>query len=253
MHKKYVYIIFCNMKGLIPAAGKGTRMEPFTNAYPKELLPVGEKAVIHHAIEDMKAAGIEDICIVVGWKQHAIMDYLGSGEDLGVQLTYVVQGERDGLAGAVKSAEHYIKDDSFAVVLGDNYVDDKQALKDLVEFHQEEGFDATIGTFRPEEVTSYGVLDVEGNEVKGMVEKPSEGEAPSNIAISGMYVFEPEIFDAIEDVGKGKGGEYQLTDAIDILRQRHDNVGYKDIIGTRIDVGTPERLREANREFDLRK
>lgn len=241
------------MKGLIPAAGKGTRMKPFTNAYPKELLPVGEKAVIHHAIEDMKAAGIEDICIVVGWKQHAIMDYLGSGEDLGVQLTYVVQDERDGLAGAVKSAEHYIKDDSFAVVLGDNYVDNKRALSDLVEFHQQEGFDATIGAFRPEDVTSYGVLDTgEGNKVEGMVEKPSEEDAPSGVAISGMYVFEPKIFEAIDDVEKGKGDEYQLTDAIDILRERYDNVGYRDILGTRIDIGTPKRLREANRKFDLR-
>lgn len=242
------------MKGVIPAAGKGTRMEPFTNAYPKELLPVGEKAVIHHAIEDMKEAGIDDICIVVGWKQHAIMDYLGSGEELGVQLTYVVQDERDGLAGAVKAAEHYVKDESFAVVLGDNYVDDKAALKDLISFHEAEGFDATIGTFRPEDVTSYGVLETgEGNKVKGMVEKPSEDEAPSNIAISGMYVFEPDIFSSIEEVDRDEEGEYQLTDAIDILRQRNDSVGYKDIIGTRIDVGTPERLREANREFDLRK
>jgi len=241
------------MKGLIPAAGKGTRMEPFTNAYPKELLPVGEKAVIHHAIEDMKEAGITDICIVVGWKQHAIMDYLGSGEELGVQLTYVVQDERDGLAGAVKSAEHYIKGEDFAVVLGDNYVDDKNALGDLIKFHNVEGFDATIGTFRPGDVTSYGVLDVgEDNKVKGMVEKPSEDEAPSNIAISGMYVFDSKIFDAIDRVEKGAGDEYQLTDAIDILRQDFDNVGYKDILGTRIDVGTPERLREANREFDLR-
>ncbi len=241
------------MKGVIPAAGKGTRMEPFTNAYPKELLPVGEKAVIHHAIEDMKEAGITDICIVVGWKQHAIIDYLGSGEDLGVQLTYVVQDDRNGLAGAVKAAEHYIEDESFAVVLGDNYVDDKTAMDDLVEFHTEKGFDATIGTFRPEDVSSYGVIDPgDDNLVKGMVEKPEPSEAPSNIAISGMYVFEPEIFDAIEEIGKGKGGEYQLTDAIDILRQRHQNVGYRDIKGTRIDVGTPERLREANREFDLR-
>lgn len=240
------------MKGLIPAAGKGTRMEPFTNAYPKELLPVGEKAVIEHCIEDMKEAGITEIVIVVGWKQHAILDYLGSGEKYGVQLTYVVQDDRNGLAGAVKAGEHVLENETFAVVLGDNYVDEKEALKELVDFHQEQGFDATIGTFRPEDVTSYGVLDVEGNEVKGMVEKPSEGEAPSDIAISGMYVFEPEIFDAIEDIEKGKGGEYQLTDAIDLLRKRHDNVGYRDIKGTRIDVGTPERLREANREFDLR-
>lgn len=240
------------MKGIIPAAGKGTRMEPFTNAYPKELLPVGEKAVIEHAIRDMKEAGIEDICVVVGWKQHAILDYLGSGKQYGVHITYVVQDERDGLAGAVKAGERFVDDESFAVVLGDNYVDDKRALKDLVDFHEENGFDATIGTFKPDDVTSYGVLDVEGNEVKGMVEKPSEDEAPSDIAISGMYVFEPEIFDAIDEIEKGKGGEYQLTDAIDVLRQRHDRVGYKNIIGTRIDVGTPERLREANREFELR-
>ena len=241
------------MKGVIPAAGKGTRMEPFTNAYPKELLPVGEKAVIHHAIEDMKEAGITDICILVGWKQHAIMDYLGSGEDLGVQLTYVVQDDRNGLAGAVKAAEHYIEDEAFAVVLGDNYVDDKTAMNDLVEFHNENGFDATIGTFRPEDVSSYGVINPGGdNLVNGMVEKPDPSDAPSDIAISGMYVFESEIFDAIEETGKGKGGEYQLTDAIDILRQRHQNVGYRDIKGTRIDVGTPGRLREANREFDLR-
>lgn len=228
-------------------------MEPFTNAYPKELLPVGEKAVIHHAIEDMKKAGITDICIVVGWKQHAIMDYLGSGEDMDVQLTYVVQDERDGLAGAVKSAQHYIEDESFAVVLGDNYVDDKDALEDLIKFHKAEGFDATIGTFRPEDVTSYGVLDVgENNKVEGLVEKPDEDEAPSNIAISGMYVFESKIFDAIDRVEKGRSDEYQLTDAIDILRQDFDNVGYKDILGTRIDIGTLERLREANREFELR-
>jgi glucose-1-phosphate thymidylyltransferase long form len=241
------------MKGVIPAAGKGTRMEPFTNAYPKELLPVGEKAVIHHAIEDMKEAGIKDICIVVGWKQHAIMDYLGSGEELGVQLTYVVQDERNGLAGAVKSAEHYIKDEAFAVVLGDNYVDDKRALRELVKFHKHEGMDATIGAFNPEDVTSYGIIDPgEDNMVDGLVEKPEKHEAPSELGISGLYVFEPVIFEAIDKIGKGKGGEYQLTDAIDRLREEGYKVGYDDITGTRIDVGTPERLREANREFDLR-
>ena len=173
------------MKGVIPAAGKGTRMEPFTNAYPKELLPVGEKAVIHHAIEDMKEAGITDICIVVGWKQHAIIDYLGSGEELGVQLTYVVQDERDGLAGAVKAAEHYIEDESFAVVLGDNYVDDKRAMRELVKFHKHNGLDATIGAFKPEDVTSYGIIDPgEDQLVDGLVEKPEEDEAPSRLGIS---------------------------------------------------------------------
>lgn len=241
------------MKGVIPAAGKGERMEPFTDAYPKELLPVGEKAVIHHAVEDMKAAGIEDICIVVGWKQHAIMDYLGSGEDLGVQLTYVVQEERNGIAGAIESAKHYVEDERFAVVLGDNYVDDKDSLKDLVNFHKQKDFDATVGAFRPDNITSYGVLDPgEDNYVQELVEKPSEDEAPSEVAVSGMYVFEPEIFDAVKKVERGEGGEYQLTDAIEILRKRNNNVGYREIQGTRIDIGTPERLRKANKRFDLK-
>jgi len=241
------------MKGLIPAAGKGKRMEPFTDAYPKELLPVGEKAVIHHVVEDMKAAGIEDICIVVGWKQHAIIDYLGSGEDLGVQLTYVVQEERDGIAGAIESAEHYVGDERFAVVLGDNYVDDKKSLQDLIDFHKDRGHDATVGAFKPEKISSYGVIEPgKDNRVEMLVEKPSKSDAPSDIAISGMYVFEPEIFEAVKNVGKGQNGEYQLTDAIEILRKKNDNVGYKQILGTRIDVGTPERLREANNEFDLK-
>lgn len=241
------------MKGVIPAAGKGTRMKPFTNAYPKELLPVGEKAVIEHAIEDFKAAGITDICVVVGWKQHAILDYLGSGKDLGVHITYVVQDKRDGLAGAIKATEHFVKDEGFAVVLGDNYVDDKTALKELVDFHEDRGMKATIGTFEPDDVTSYGIIDPsEDNRVDGMVEKPSKDEAPSNIAISGMYVFESEIFDAIDEIEKGVGDEYQLTDAIDQMRKEGLDVGYSNIKGSRIDVGTPERLRRANREFDLR-
>jgi len=252
-HKRLSTELFFGMKGLIPAAGKGTRMEPFTNAYPKELLPVGEKAVIEHCIEDMKEAGITDICIVVGWKQHAILDYLGSGEHLGVQITYVVQDKRDGLAGAVKSGERVMDGESFAVVLGDNYIDDKKALGELVEFHEEKDMDATIGAFKPEDVTSYGVINPgEDNRVEGLVEKPSEDEAPSDLCISGLYVFEPEIFDAIEKIDKGVGGEYQLTDAIDCMRKDGYRVGYDELRGSRIDVGTPERLREANREFDLR-
>jgi len=241
------------MKGLIPAAGKGERMEPFTDAYPKELLPVGEKAVIHHAIEDMKEAGITDICIVVGWKQHAIMDYLGSGEDLGVQLTYVVQDERNGLAGAVKSAEHVIEDETFAVVLGDNYVDDKTALQSLVRYHKEEDVHITLGAFQPEDVTDYGIIDPGvGKEVEGLVEKPDEEEAPSDIGVSGIYVFESAIFEGIENIDTGKNGEHQLTDAIHHLADKNYIVHYNMVKGTRIDVGTPERLREANRQMDLR-
>lgn len=242
------------MKGLIPAAGEGTRMRPFTRAYPKELLPVGEKAVIEHAIHTLKEAGIDDICVVVGWKQHAILDYLRSGEEYGVKITYAVQDERDGLAGAVKAAGHVIGDESFAVVLGDNYLESMDVVKNMREFHESNGFVATVGAFETDNPSSYGIIDPgEDNKVEGLVEKPDESEAPSNIGITGVYILGPEIFDAIEEIGKGAGGEYQLTDAIDLLRKKGKKVGYTKIEGDYIDVGTPERLRKANRELDFRK
>lgn len=240
------------MKGLIPAAGKGTRMRPFTRAYPKELLPVGEKAVIEHAVHSMKAAGIEDIVVVVGWKQNAILDYLRSGDEYGVNITYVVQDDRNGLAGAIKAGEHVIGEESFAVVLGDNYLESEEEVKHLREFHEGNGKLATIGAFRTENPSSYGIIDPgEDNKVNGMVEKPEAEEAPSDIGIAGVYILEPEIFGAINQIEKGKGDEYQLTDAIDKLREKGD-VGYRMLEGEYIDVGTPGRLREANREYDLR-
>ncbi|MFB6292111.1 MAG: sugar phosphate nucleotidyltransferase [Candidatus Nanohaloarchaea archaeon] len=239
------------MKGLIPAAGKGVRMRPFTKAYPKELLPVGEKAVIEHCIEAMKEAGIYEIVVVVGWKQHAILDYLGSGESLGVQLSYVVQEDRKGIAKALEAAKHLLGDENFAVILGDNYLEDKSALDELVSFHRENGLEATVGSFEPEDVTSHGIVEPgEDSRIEGMVEKPPEKEAPSKIAAAGIYVFEPAIFDAIEEIGRGAEDEYQLTDAIDRLAKENGRAAYRQIEGSRLDIGTPERLRKANQEFE---
>ncbi|MDY6765987.1 MAG: sugar phosphate nucleotidyltransferase [Candidatus Nanohaloarchaea archaeon] len=242
------------MKGLIPAAGKGTRMRPFTRAYPKELLPVGKKAVIEHAIDALKMAGIDEICIIVGHKQHAILDYLGSGEELGVELTYAVQDERTGLATAIAAGDHVINSEPFAVVLGDSFFNPKNFVDDLRAYHEAEDADATIGAVEVDDPTSYGVIDGDGQEegrVHGLVEKPDEGSAPSNLAIAGVYIFEPAIFDAIRRTGKGAGGEYQLTDSIRIMMEDGSDVRYKYIPGEWIDVGTPERLKRANREFEL--
>ena len=126
-----------SMKGLIPAAGIGTRLEPITLAIPKELLMVGDKAIIEYVINAMKMAGITEIAIVVGWRKHAILDYLGSGKRLGVKLTYVVQDKRDGLGKAVFSGEHIIGKEPFLVVLGDNFFYPKTFLKDILTFHNE--------------------------------------------------------------------------------------------------------------------
>ena len=124
------------MKGLIPAAGMGTRLGPIALAIPKELLMVGEKACIEHVVEAFKIAGIKDIVIVVGWRKHAILDYFGSGKRLDVNITYVVQDERDGLAKAVECGKNAINHDSFAVILGDNFFYPKTFLKELISFHK---------------------------------------------------------------------------------------------------------------------
>jgi len=235
------------MKGLIPAAGHGKRLEPITLAIPKELLMLGDKAVIEYVINAMKSTGITEITIVVGWRKHAILDYLGSGERLGVKITYVVQDKRDGLAKAVFAGEHLKEDGPFLVVLGDNFFYPQMFLKDIVSFHQEKGADATIGVVEVENPTRHGIIKPgENDKIADIIEKPTKQEAPSNLGCIGIYVFNPDIFDAIKKTKPGVNEEYQLTDAIKILIEDGKQVHYKKIKGTHIDVGTLEDLKKAN-------
>ena len=239
------------MKGLIPAAGSGTRLGPFTHAMPKELLPVGDKAVIEHVVEAFVTAGIKDITIVVSPKKHGLSDYFGSGKRFGVKLTYVVQDERLGLADAVAAGEHVINRSSFAVVLGDNFFSPDTVLRDLKEFHEANNADATIGVVEVTDVTRHGIIKPDGIYVVDLVEKPEPSDAPSNLGIAGMYIFESGIFEAIHDTKPGFKGEYQLTDSTKVLVDKGAKVVYKRISGIHIDVGTPEDLMRAN-EFYLR-
>lgn len=232
-------------QGLIPAAGMGTRLGPFTNAIPKELLPVGEKAVIEHVVEAMKLAGIEEIAVVVSPHKHGISDYLGSGRRFGVNLTYVVQDEPLGLANAVLSGEHVI-DGSFAVVLGDNFFHPKSFLRDLISYHASEKADATLGVAQVKDVTRHGIITPKRYRVMDIIEKPLPEKAPSNLGSIGMYIFEPELFDAIRRTQPGYKGEYQLTDSIKVMIDAGRKVIYKKISGVHIDVGTPKDLVWAN-------
>ena len=235
------------MKGLIPAAGRGTRLEPITLAIPKELLMVGDKAIIEYVIDAMKMVGITEITIVVGWRKHAILDYLGSGERLGVKLTYVVQDKRNGLGKAVFSAEHIIGENPFLVVLGDNFFYPKTFLQDILSFHEKNKADATIGVTNVEDPTRHGIIKPgENNKIIDLVEKPKPSDAPSKLGCIGIYIFNPVIFDAIEKTKLGFNNEYQLTDAIKILVEKKYKVFYREIEGKHIDVGTINDLKNAN-------
>jgi glucose-1-phosphate thymidylyltransferase long form len=237
------------MKGLIPAAGRGTRLEPITLAIPKELLMVGDKAIIEYVINAMKQAGITEITIVVGWRKHAILDYLGSGERLGVKLTYVVQDKRDGLAKAVLAGKHIIGEEPFVVVLGDNFFYPKSFLKNVISFHQEKKADATIGVAKVDNVTRHGIIKTEGDNVIDLVEKPSPDKAPSDLGCMGIYIFQPEIFQSIEKTKPGLKNEYQLTDSIKIMVDQGQKVFFKLIDGQHIDIGTIDDLKKANLRF----
>ena len=240
------------MKGIIPAAGRGTRLEPITLAIPKELLMVGSKAIIENVIDSMKNVGITDITVVVGWRKHAILDYLGSGKRMGVKLTYVVQEKTDGLAKAVYETKHIIQDESFMVVLGDNFFYPLTFLEDILSFHKKNNAVATVGISKVDDPTRHGMIKPgEENKIIDIIEKPKRELSPSNLGCIGIYIFNSEIFNAINDTKPGFNNEYQLTDAIKILIQNGHKVLYKEIKGTHIDIGTLDDLRKAN-EFILK-
>ncbi|OPX65470.1 MAG: UTP--glucose-1-phosphate uridylyltransferase AglF [Methanoregula sp. PtaB.Bin085] len=235
-------------QGLIPAAGKGSRLGPFTYAIPKELLPVGEKAVIEHVVEAMTSAGIEEITVIVSPHKHGLSDYLGSGKRFGVHFNYVVQDEQRGLADAVLAGEHTI-DGTFAVVLGDNYFEPKIFLKDIITFHCSEHAVTTVGVAEVHDVTRHGIITPEGNRVADIHEKPGANEAASNLGALGAYVFDTSIFSAIRATKPGLKGEYQLTDSIRVQIQEGRRVLFKKIDGIHIDVGTPVDLMRANERY----
>ena len=235
------------MKGVIPAAGLGTRLHPITLAIPKELMMVGDKAIIEYVIEAMKQVGINEITVIVGWRKHAILDYLGSGKRLGVKISYVVQDKHDGLAKAVASAQHIIGDEPFLVVLGDDFFYPKTFLQDIISFHNEHNADATIGVSEVEDTTRHGIIKPgENNSIDDIIEKPQKENAPSNIGVIGIYIFNPTIFKAIDNTKPGLKNEYQLTDSIKILIENKKKVLYKKIKGTHIDIGTLADYRNAN-------
>ena len=241
------------MKGLIPAAGGGKRLRPYSEAVPKELLLVGDKPVIEHIIEAFRIAEVRDIAVVISKGKYVIIDYLGSGKRFGVNLTYVVQDEQTGLAKAVEAGKHVIGNSSFAVVNGDNFFHPKTFLRDLINYHLDEEADATIGAFEAEEVTRHGMIKAEGNRVVDIVEKQKPDEASSKLCDAGMHVFEPVIYEAIEKTKPGLDNEYQLTDSIKILVEEGRKVIFKKIDGVHIDVGTMEDFKKANYYLRYRK
>lgn len=241
-------------KAVVLAAGKGTRLMPLTLAMPKEMIRVGTKPVIEHVIEVLKAGGIKEILIIVGRNKEAIMNYLGSGKRLGVDIYYRIQEEPKGSADAVSLAEDFVRSEDFVVIYGDNYFKPYRAIKEVLRTHKEMNADCTFFLHSVKDPTRFGLAKVdENNNVLSIIEKPSLEKAhpyKNNggfFAIAGLIVLNGRIFQSIKDTKKGVKEEFWLTDSIEIMRKNGGKVlGYR-FSGVRFDIGTFESLIKADR------
>lgn len=267
-------------KAIIPAAGLGTRFLPATKSQPKEMLPIVDKPTLQYIIEEAINSGIEEILIITGRNKRSIEDHFDKSVELELELKrkdkldllemvqdisnmvnihYIRQKEPRGLGDAIYCARHFIGDEPFAILLGDDIVDSKvPCLKQLIDCYDEYKT-SVIGVqeVAKEDVDKYGILKVKHIEdrvykVKDMIEKPSIDMAPSNIAILGRYIITPSIFKILENQQTGIGGEVQLTDALRTLAQQEAIYAY-DFEGKRYDVGDKLGFLQATIDFALKR
>lgn len=251
-------------KAVIPAAGLGTRFLPATKAQPKEMLPIVDKPAIQYIVEEAVQSGIENILIVTGRNKKSIEDHFDKSVELehslyakGKQslleevqaisemanIHFIRQKEPLGLGHAIGCARQFVGDDAFAVLLGDDImVSDPPALAQMVHLYEKTG-NQIIGVRQVDaaNVSKYGIIDSKGAEdrvhrVTNLVEKPSLGEAPSRTAVMGRYILKPSIFPILDQIERGAGGEYQLTDALKEVSQVEELLAL-ELEGRRYDIG----------------
>lgn len=241
-------------KAVVPAAGLGSRLAPLTQAVPKELLRVGTKPVIQHVLEALRSGGIREVLVIVGWKKGAILDYLGSGRQFGLEISYRVQEEPRGVGHAVSLAEGWVGGDDFAVMFGDNYFRPVDVVGESFRFHRQMRARATLVVHPVEDPRRFGIVRIgPAGRVQGLVEKPSLARARryrtdgTYFNIAGLLVLHPEVFAALKRTRPGRGGEVWLTDAIERMRRAGRPVYAYRFRGERYDIGTFESLLEADR------
>ncbi len=230
------------MKAIILAAGQGTRLRPVTLTMPKPLVPVANKWLIAYAIDVLKAAGLNEIGVVVNSLESSIVTTLGHGEKLGVHLNYIVQSEQLGLAHAISLCQSFVGDEPFCVFLGDNIFQDK--MTPLLMTFTDSSSEATIVVGEVPDPTRFGIAVIENDKIKGVVEKPKD--PPSNLAIAGVYLFRSSIFDAIKRIKPSWRNELEITDAIQELITGGKSVTPYALKGWWIDAGKPDPIVLAN-------
>ena len=266
-------------KAVFPVAGLGTRFLPATKASPKEMLTVVDKPLIQYAAEEAVAAGITELIFVTGRNKRSIEDHFDKAYELenelaikgkqslldivrniipsNVSCIYVRQAEALGLGHAVLCARQAVGNNPFVVILADDLINAKPGVTEQMVAIYEQNESSIVGVQEVplEEVHKYGIVATEGDDhgirkIKRIVEKPKQKDAPSNLAVVGRYILTPGIFHHLENIGKGSGGEIQLTDAIASLLSEEDIFSYS-FTGTRYDCGSKLGYLQATVEYAL--
>lgn len=266
-------------KAVFPVAGMGTRFLPATKANPKEMLPIVDKPLIQYAVEEAVAAGCTEIVFVTGRSKRSIEDHFDKAYELETELAlrqkdkllahvqnilpshitclYIRQAEALGLGHAVLCAQAAVGNEPFAVILADDLIDaPKGALAQMIEQYEQTGSSVLgVETVDPAQTGSYGIVEIspwqQFQRVHSIVEKPKPEDAPSNLAVVGRYVLTPRIFELLKTIGRGAGGEIQLTDAIAKLLE-YEPVLAHAFDGTRYDCGSKIGYLEATLAFGLK-
>ena len=232
------------MKGLILSGGKGTRLRPITHTSAKQLVPVANKPVLFYGIEAMVAAGITDVGIIVAPETgDEIRALTGDGSNFGAAITYVEQDEPLGLAHAVLTAEDFLGQNPFVMYLGDNLL--RNGITALVQTFAEEQPDALILLTPVTDPENYGVAELEDGRVSRLIEKPPQ--PATNLALVGVYMFTPVIFEAARSIEPSARGELEITDAIQSLVDSGKRVDPHIVHGWWKDTGQVQDMLEANR------
>ncbi len=231
------------MKGLILSGGKGTRLRPLTYACAKQLLPVANKPILYYILEGMSQAGVREIGLVVGDTRREIMAAIGDGQRFGVKVTYIHQEEPLGLAHAVLVARPFLGDDPFMLYLGDNLL--QEDLSQIIQRFYREDCQALVVVTPVANPRLFGVAEVENSRVIRVVEKPAR--PVSNLALIGVYLFQPQIFSAINRITPSWRNELEITDAIQVLVEDQAQVTAHTLQGWWKDTGLVDDLLDANR------
>lgn len=230
------------MKAVILAAGQGTRLRPVTLTMPKPLVPVANQPLIAYAIHVLKNAGLTEIGIVVNGLDSPIRAALGDGAAHGVRLDYIVQDQQLGLAHAIRLTQDFVGGEPFCVLLGDNIFQDK--MEQLIRNFPTSQAEAAIALIEVPDPQRFGIAEIADGRIRRVVEKPKE--PPSNLAISGAYLFKPSIFDAIARITPSWRNEYEITDAIQEVILAGHHVHPYTLQGWWIDAGKPDAIIQAN-------